>query len=185
MYAQTRGTFATDGPRNRRAKRALVQGRRAHGILVYADGEPVGWCAYGRREELPRMDGNRRYRGLEHGDAGRRWRITCFFVDRGHRGHGVAGAALRAALAAIRRRGGGIVEAFPATKPVRFLLYYGTVGMFGQEGFQVVAPLGPAQVLMTRTVRGRGRGRRPAERRLRARPGPRGTAPSGAAGPSP
>ncbi len=27
------------------------------GVLVYAKGEPIGWCQYGTREELPRVDG--------------------------------------------------------------------------------------------------------------------------------
>ena len=31
----------------------LVQEGRAHGIVVYARGEPVGWCQYGPAYELP------------------------------------------------------------------------------------------------------------------------------------
>src|SRR4030081_3121936 len=50
--------------RNRLEKRALVERRRSHGILVYADGEPVGWCQYGPQEELPRIENSRKYRGL-------------------------------------------------------------------------------------------------------------------------
>jgi len=41
------------------------------------------------------------------------WRVTCFVVDPRYRRQGVAGLALRAALDAIRRQGGGIVEAYP------------------------------------------------------------------------
>lgn len=71
-----------------------------------------GWCPYGRRDELPRIDGGLIHRSLglpeEPGDP---WRIACFFVDRDFRRRGVS----RAALAAIRRRGGGTVEAYPAT----------------------------------------------------------------------
>src|SRR4029077_1398925 len=33
--------------RNRRDKKELVDAGRTHGILVYADGEPIGWCQYG------------------------------------------------------------------------------------------------------------------------------------------
>jgi hypothetical protein len=57
-------TRAERGIRNRAQKHKLVEAGCAHGILVYADGEPVGWCQYGREEELPRIDRSRTYRGL-------------------------------------------------------------------------------------------------------------------------
>lgn len=91
---------------NHRAKRALLDEGRAHGILVYADDEPVGWCRYGTSDELLGRT------GAPEQDE-RVWRITCFVVDRRHRRKGVAALALRAALESIRRRGGGLVEAFP------------------------------------------------------------------------
>src|SRR5258708_8190015 len=46
---RTRGEV---GPRNHDAKKALVDQGRAHGILVYADGRPIGWCQYGSSAEL-------------------------------------------------------------------------------------------------------------------------------------
>ena len=39
---------------NRKRKKALVEQGRSHGILVYEDDVPVGWCAYGPKEEFPR-----------------------------------------------------------------------------------------------------------------------------------
>lgn len=91
---------------NHRDKLALVEEGRAHGILVYADAEPVGWCQFGPADELPA----RRDQGQPPANV---WRITCFVVMRRQRRRGIAGIALRAALEAIRRRGGGIVEATP------------------------------------------------------------------------
>src|SRR5688572_24699004 len=38
---------------NQRQKHELVSAGRAHGILVYVDAEPVGWCQYGPAGELP------------------------------------------------------------------------------------------------------------------------------------
>jgi hypothetical protein len=49
---------------NRRDKEKLVAGGRAHAILVYDKGMPVGWCQYGPSEELPRIDAGRFYRKL-------------------------------------------------------------------------------------------------------------------------
>src|SRR6266545_4726095 len=87
--------------RNRQEKRELVETGRSHGVLVYSKGEPVGWCQYGSREELPRIDNSSRYRKLvPERNTKRLWRITCFTVDRKYRGRGVASTALKAALEA-------------------------------------------------------------------------------------
>src|SRR5438046_9895775 len=56
---------------NRRRKAELVKQGRAHGILVYADGEPVGWCQYGPREERQRTDNSRKYRKLARQSSSR------------------------------------------------------------------------------------------------------------------
>src|SRR5215471_21306562 len=107
---QRRRTRAERGVRNRRQKKELVEHGLAHGILVYAKGEPVGWCQYGPKEELPRIDHSRKYRGLApKGAPERLWRITCFAVLKKYRKRGVATAALKAALEAIRKKGGGLV----------------------------------------------------------------------------
>jgi GNAT superfamily N-acetyltransferase len=159
-------TRAERGVRNRRQKRALVEQGRAHGILVYTNGEPVGWCQYGPREELPRIDNKRIYRALAlESGSGRQgnaklWRITCFAVLKPHRKRGVASAALHAALESIRRQGGGRVEAYPI---VRWLSRafgnestHGTASMFEKAGFKTVAPFGSTRfsshVLLRRTI---------------------------------
>ena len=146
--------------RNRRHKRALVEQGCAHGILVYANGEPVGWCQYGPREELPRIDNKRAYQGLAPQGPEKLWRITCFAVLKPYRKRGVAYAALRAALEAIRRRGGGLVEAYPITRWLARAFgnesTHGTESMFVKAGFQRVGPFGSTRysshVLMRKTV---------------------------------
>ncbi len=153
-------TRAEQGVKNHQDKRDLVEKRRSHGILVYADGEPVGWCQYGPNHELPRIDNMRKFRGLApEGDVQRLWRITCFFVHKKHRRRGAATAALKAVLVAIRKRGGGLVEAYPVAlrpSPRASRLppgnHFGTVSMFRKQGFKKVASLGNTNVLMRRTV---------------------------------
>jgi len=138
---------------NRRDHRALLLRGQAHGILAYRNGEPVGWCQFGTREELPRIEKGRKYRALQGALGGPpRWRITCFFVDRQHRQAGVASFALSAALEAIRRRGGGVVEAYPATHGKAVATWFGTVGMFRREGFEVVRPFGRSNVLVRKVI---------------------------------
>ena len=139
--------------RNRRQKKALVEQGSSHGILVYAQGWPVGWCQYGLSQELPRIDGNPNYRKLASRNGRAQWRITCFVVHKKFRRHGVAHTALKAALAAIQNDGGGLVEAYPVKRWGAYQKYRGTVSMFEKEGFQIVAPLGKSNVLMQRIVR--------------------------------
>lgn len=154
-------TRAARGIRNRQQKKELVERGSAHGILVYARRVPVGWCQYGTREELPRIDSLRNYQGLNPAGATQKlWRITCFAVLKNYRQRGVARAALKAALQAIRRKGGGLVEAYPITRWESYAFgnesTHGTASMFEKEGFKVEAPLGGTRysthVLMRRTV---------------------------------
>jgi len=142
------------GEQNRRDHRRLLTRGEAHGVLVYSEGTPIGWCQFGRSSELPRIDAGRKYRALgEVRDPAPAWRITCFFVDRPHRRRGVSGVALHAALGAIAHHGGGTVEAYPSTDPRAVATWFGSVAMFEREGFRRVAPFGQSNVLVRRTVR--------------------------------
>lgn len=143
--------------RNRREQQTLLKQGGSHGILVYADGQPVGWCQYGRREELTRIDSNRNYPQLESPAANTKfWRITCFVVDRKYRRRGIAGLALQAALASIKKQGGGLVEAFPVenwkNKAFGNMSTNGIVSMFRKQGFQIASPFGNTNVVMRKTV---------------------------------
>lgn len=154
-------TRAARAVRNRRQKTALVEQGCSHGILVYADGGPVGWCQYGRKEELPRIDNHRNYKHLAHAEAGKNpWRITCFVVLKKYRRRGVATAALNAALQSIKQQGGGVVEAYPITRWETRAFgnesTHGTFSMFMKAGFKSVLPFGSTRfsthVLVRRTV---------------------------------
>ncbi|HTQ59084.1 MAG TPA: GNAT family N-acetyltransferase [Candidatus Solibacter sp.] len=154
-------TRAERAVRNRREKKQLVDTGRSHGILVYSNGEPVGWCQYGPAEELPRIDNARNYRARAPKPASRKlWRITCFVVLKNYRKRGVATAALKAALASIKKGGGGLVEAYPIAswQPRAFgnESTHGTASMFKKAGFRQVALLTTTifstTVLMRKTV---------------------------------
>jgi GNAT superfamily N-acetyltransferase len=138
-------TRAARAVRNRRQKRALVASGSSHGILVYANGEPVGWCQYGPAEELPRIENSKKYARLSLPPAKSLWRITCFVVLKPYRRLGVGSLALKAALDAIRRRGGGVIEGYPIDRwaPGTFgnESTHGTASMFANAGFVRVARL--------------------------------------------
>ena len=143
---------ARSAARNRRQKKRLVETGLSHGILVYDGAEPVGWCSYGLATELPRIDSYRNYKKIVLADNARFWRITCFVVHHRHRRRGIARTALRAALEAIRRKGGGLVEAFPMLRWGAGSDWFGTASMFTKEGFKVFAPFGRTNVVMRKRV---------------------------------
>ena len=68
-----------------------------------------------------------------------RWRIACIFVDKRHRGQGIARAGLEGALAQIATAGGGLVEAISEVTSGRDaqdrFLFSATVELFEQYGF--------------------------------------------------
>src|SRR6266540_1894768 len=93
------------GISHRAVKESRVRTGRAHAALVLdEDGAAQGWCQYGSPEELPGIKHKREYEK----DAPPRpdWRITCFYVDKKHRGQGTARAALEGALDQIAHAGG-------------------------------------------------------------------------------
>ena len=89
----------------RALKQQLVNAGRAQAALVFDEaGVAPGWCQYGRRDELLL----KHKRGYEQEPPPRAsWRIACIFVDKRHRRHGVARAALAGALAQIASAGAG------------------------------------------------------------------------------
>lgn len=140
---------------NYRDKKELVMGEKSRGILIYSGGKAIGWCQYGTKEELPRIDNGRFYKKTDLFFREKtKWRITCFFVDSGYRRRGVAKTALSEVIKRIGECGGGIVEAYPVTHGKAVNIWFGTVSMFEKLGFRKVADLGHSNVLMQKDVQG-------------------------------
>jgi len=127
------------GEGNRKAFRKLVRSGAEPGVLAYADGEPVGWCAIAPREEYPLLG---RGRILTPVDDQPVWSVTCFFIARGFRHQGLSTALLKAAVEFARARGARIVEGYPhdAKKPTAdAFVYTGLASAFQKAGFREVA----------------------------------------------
>ena len=142
------------GTNYRAAKEARVRDGRAHAALVFDDGIAQGWCQYGSPGELPNIKHRREY----DKDAPPRpdWRITCFYVDKKHRGQGIARTALEGALDQIAKAGGGRVEAISEVTagreaPGRFL-FSATVELFEQHGFSRSRQVGKHAWIVSRQV---------------------------------
>ncbi len=138
----------------RTLKEQLVRAGRAHAALVFdEDGVAQGWCQYGSPEELG-LKHNREY--AKNPPPRARWRITCIFVDKRHRGQGVARAGLEGALTQIAAAGGGLVEAISEVTAGREaqgrFLFSATVELFEQYGFTRGRQVGKHAWIVSRDV---------------------------------
>jgi GNAT superfamily N-acetyltransferase len=124
------------GAEAKRRQKALVLAGKSRGLLAFSAGEPVGWCAYGRRTEFTALA---RSRALACDDAEQVWSLPCFFIKAGWRGRGVARALLHAALETLRRQGARLAEAYPVRPPAtNSTAFTGTVPWLESEGFRVL-----------------------------------------------
>ncbi|HEX5222027.1 MAG TPA: GNAT family N-acetyltransferase [Verrucomicrobiae bacterium] len=127
------------GDGNRTALRTLVRRNQTPGLIAYANGEPVGWCAISPRESYPRLE---RSRLLTPVDDTPVWSVTCFFVAREHRRRGITVALLKAASEFARKNGATILEGYP-TEPKKeqadVFMYTGLASAFRKAGFKEVA----------------------------------------------
>lgn len=121
---------------NKEEKQMLINQGKSHGVLMYHNGDPIGWCQFGPRDELPRVDVMRNYKVPPQEDL---WRITCFFIDRRYRGKGVAREAIREALKLMKDKGVKLVEAYPMDVGKKryssSLLWFGSLKLFEEFGF--------------------------------------------------
>ena len=152
-FYQKTGPFDSNAyDKNRKAKRKLVSLGIAHGTIVLCGSDPVGWCQFGPREELPRIDTKKDYVPT----ARNAWRVTCFFVSKEHRKQGFAEFALKESIAAMKKLGVRSVEAYPVEgERSATNLWSGTPELFEKVGFHRVGPLGKHSWIYSITLRGR------------------------------
>jgi ribosomal protein S18 acetylase RimI-like enzyme len=132
------------GPEKRRQLQVVVEQDHQPGLLAYLADQPVGWAAVAPRTEYRRLARSTKLKPVDDEPV---WSIPCFYIDRHHRGRGVASALLRGAVAHARARGAQVVEAYPIDTELPSSrsnadLYTGTLAMFERAGFQEVARRG-------------------------------------------
>ena len=129
---------SADGNRDRLA--TLTRDGPPTGLVGYRDGRAVGWVSLAPRPAYDRLT---RAKVLAPVDDRPVWSIVCFVVSRSARGRGVARALLDGAIAWARAEGATILEAYPSDVKGRKVpaanLYHGSLSMFEDAGFEVVA----------------------------------------------
>jgi len=133
----TRADFERNkGAANRRAFKRIVATDAPPGLLAYADGAPVGWCALAPRETYVRLE---RSRILKPVDDQPVWSVICFFVARPFRRHGLSVQLLEAAVAHAKKHGARIVEGYPtdskSSRSPDVFVWTGLAATFRAAGF--------------------------------------------------
>ena len=144
---------ALHGEGTRQALKALVDGGEVPGLLAYADGEPIGWCALGPREKYPPLAHSRVLKPVDDLAV---WSVVCFFVARKQRRQGVMTALLDAAVGHARQQGAKVVEGYPVAPRKDSIpdiyAYTGTLSAFLKAGFVEVARRSESRPMMRKVL---------------------------------
>jgi GNAT superfamily N-acetyltransferase len=124
-----------DNAHRKRALQSKAEEGVPIGLLGYADGEPVAWCSAGPRETFTRLRDDQQ-------EERRVWSVTCFFIRRDHRGMGLSGRMLDAAVELARRSGARAVEGYPVDPDSPSYRFMGFLALFQKRGFREVARAG-------------------------------------------
>jgi GNAT superfamily N-acetyltransferase len=123
----------------REALRAQLHEEPPPGMLAYVDGEVAGWCGFGPRPNLPRLEHSRTIPKIDDLPV---WSILCFNIRVGYRRRGVAAALLAGVVDYARSSGAPGLEAYPIDpEGGRVNANFGYVGvtpMFEKAGFRRV-----------------------------------------------
>ena len=130
----------------------LAASGQSPGLLAFDGAVPVGWCELAPRADLHWLA---RVRHFEAVDDLPVWSIPCFYIRRSHRGRGVMGTLIEAAVAAAGAVGAPALEAYPVDTRVpghTRNLFPGVASSFARHGFQVVARRKPDRPVMRRAL---------------------------------
>jgi GNAT superfamily N-acetyltransferase len=121
----------------REALREQLEDEPPAGMLAYVDGKVAGWCGFGPRPRLPRLERSRTIPKIDDEPV---WSILCFNVRVGYRRKGVAAALLDGVVDYARRSGAPGVEAYPIDpeggRVDTGFGYVGVTPMFEKLGFR-------------------------------------------------
>ena len=146
-WCQAPRGFASSWKSRPGARRKLLQSQLKDdpppGMLAYVDGEVAGWCGFGPRPGLPRLE---RSRTIPKIDDKAVWAILCFNIRVGYRRRGVARALLDGVIDFARRSGAPGVEAYPIDPEGKRVdtgfAYVGLTPMLEKAGFRRIVETG-------------------------------------------
>jgi len=129
------------------------------GLLAYIDGQPIGWCSIGPRNDYAALENSRILKRIDDMPV---WSIVCFFVAKPFRSTGIMSALLRGAVKYAEQQGAKIIEGYPIDMQTDKLAgqklnsysgYMGIASIFRAAGFVKVADASETQLIMRYTVK--------------------------------
>lgn len=131
---------------NKAEFRAIVEHGPPPGLLAFDGDLAVGWCQLTPRDDLPWLDKTWRLKRVDDTPV---WSISCFYIRKGYRKHGVMTALTEAVIDAARRAGVAAVEAYPLDADLTpSASHTGFVSTFERLGFTIVARHVPPRPIM-------------------------------------
>lgn len=124
------------GKANKRAMKKLVTQQKQIGVITYAGGKPIAWCAVAPREVYVRLENARVLKRIDDKPV---WSIVCFFVIKEYRRKGLSSEILKGVVAQCKKQGVTILEAYPVipysdNMPAAFA-WTGFLSAFKKAGF--------------------------------------------------
>lgn len=149
---------ATTTPERTEMFRAEIDAGPPPGIIAYVDGEAAGWIRIGPRPKQARIPRTRMIAAStsEPFDDESVWAVTCFVVRREHRGIGLNGTLLDAAVEFAGESGARVIEGYPvdtggASQRANDL-FHGTLRTFLAAGFEITSEMRPGRTLVAREL---------------------------------
>ncbi len=125
---------------------AVVAAGPPPGLLAFDAELTVGWCQLTPREDLPWLDRSWRLAPVDDVPV---WSISCLYIRKGYRRHGVATALIVAAVDRARRAGAVAVEAYPLDAALTpSASHTGYASTFARLGFTEAARHVPPRPIM-------------------------------------
>lgn len=151
MYPRI-GTAYRKRPReNRNDFREIVRRGPPPGLLAFSGDVAVGWCALTPREAVPWFDRTWRVDGADNAGV---WSLSCFYVRKGFRRHGVTAALIDAAVQTAGRANARALEAYPFDADASpSASSTGYVSTFERAGFETIGHRSAARPIMRRTLK--------------------------------
>jgi len=138
-----KGALTRPGEGQRRsskdALKALAKQDPPPGLIGYRGRTPVGWISLGPREDYAKLAKSPVMKPVDEQPV---WSVVCFVVPSEYRKQGVARELLSGSVAYAKKRGVGLLEAYPVDKELPSAAdasWFGSKRMFDQAGFDEVA----------------------------------------------
>ena len=140
------------GVGNKSTMKEIVRAGPPPGLLAYADGHPVGWCALAPRETYSVLANSRIMRPVDDRPV---WSVVCFFVAKPFRRRGVTAKLLDAAVQYARKQGARVLEGYPVEPKTRqqlpdVFVWTGLAAAFRRSGFREALRRSPTRPIMRR-----------------------------------